>query len=195
VAPSRQLIGLNYAPCDFDQGNTGSVSFNYALPVGRGKRLLGGASGLANRVVGGWQIATVTTLKSGLPFIPTIGTDRANTGPGSQRPNVNGVPFVPKNLSCWFFVSANSSCKAIFPNATDVFSVPAQYTLGTGGRNILRGDNLKQVDVSVSKDIPITEATRLQFRAEFFNIANHATFLMRREPRWTGDRRARCRAP
>jgi hypothetical protein len=107
------------------------VSFNYALPVGRGKEWLAGASGLTNRVSGGWQIATVTTLKSGLPFTPTIGADRANTGAGGERPNVNGVPFVPKNLSCWFFVSANSTCKALYPNATDVFNVPTQYTLGT----------------------------------------------------------------
>jgi hypothetical protein len=48
--------------------------------------------------------------------------------------------------------------------------------LGTGGRNILRADNLKQVDFSILKDIPLTEPTRLQFRSEFFNIANHSTF-------------------
>jgi hypothetical protein len=175
-APSRQLIGLNYAPCDFDQANTGSVSFNHALPLGRGKRWLSGAGGLANRVIGGWQIAAVTTLKSGLPFTPTIGADRANTGAGGQRPNVSGKPFAPKNLSCWFYASANPTCKALFPSATDAFTVPAQYTIGTGGRNILRGDNLKQVDFSVLKDIAITEAARMQFRAEFFNIANHAVF-------------------
>jgi len=175
-APSRQLIGLNYGPCDFDQGNTGGASFNYPLPVGKGKKWLSGASGVADRVLGGWQIAAVTTLKSGLPFTPTISGDRANTGAGSQRPNVNGKPFVPKNLSCWFYTSANSTCKALFPNVTDAFTVPAQYTIGTGGRNILRGDNLEQVDFSVLKDIPITEAKRLQFRAEFFNIANHPVF-------------------
>ena len=131
---------------------------------------------MKNGVLGGWQIAAVTTLKSGLPFTPTVSGDRANTGTGSQRPNVNGKPFVPQNLSCWFYTSANSTCRALFPNATDVFTVSAQYTIGTGGRNILRSDNLTQVDFSVLKDIPITEATRMQFRAEFFNIANHAVF-------------------
>jgi hypothetical protein len=78
-APSMQLIGLNSGPCDFDQANTGSVSFNYALPMGRGKHWLAGATGLVDRVLGGWQIAAVTTLKSGLPYTPTIGTNRANT--------------------------------------------------------------------------------------------------------------------
>ena len=175
-APSRQLIGLNYGPCDFDQANTGSVSFSYELPVGKGRKWLSGASGAMDRLLGGWQIAAVTTFKSGLPFTPTVSGDRANTGAGGQRPNVNGAPFAPHNLSCWFYTSANPTCKALFPNSTDVFTVPAQYTIGTGGRNILRADNLIQVDFSVLKDIPLTESTRLQFRSEFFNIANHPVF-------------------
>jgi len=170
------LIGLNYGPCDFDQANTGSVSFNYALPIGKGKRFLGGAGPFTNRVVGGWQLAAVGTFKSGLPFTPTVGTDRANTGAGGQRPNVAGTPFVPQNLSCWFYTSANSLCKSLFPNAQDTFSVPALYTIGTGGRNILRADNLVQFDVSLLKDIPVTESKRFQFRAEFFNISNHPVF-------------------
>jgi len=175
-APARQLIGLNYAPCDFDQGNTSSLSFNYALPIGRGKKFLNGGSWLVNKALGGWQIAAVTTLKSGLPYTPTITGDRANTGAGGQRPNVIGTPFVPKNLSCWYYTSANSTCKALFPNATDAFAVQAQYTIGTGGRNILRADNLALLDFSLLKDIPVTESKRFQFRAEFFNIANHAVF-------------------
>ena len=81
-APSMALIGLNYAPCDFDQTNTSSVSFNYGMPVGRGKRFLNHLPGAADRVLGGWELAAVTTLKSGLPFTPTIGSDRANTGAG-----------------------------------------------------------------------------------------------------------------
>jgi hypothetical protein len=64
----------------------------------------------------------------------------------------------------------------LFPNQTDAFAVPAQYTIGTSGRNILRGDNLTQFDVSLLKDIVIKEEKRVQFRAEFFNIANHAQF-------------------
>jgi len=80
----------------------------------------------------------VTTLKSGLPYTPTISSDRANTGAGGQRPNVIGSPFVPQNINCWYYTSANSSCRSLFPNATDTFFVPAQYTIGTGGRNILR---------------------------------------------------------
>jgi hypothetical protein len=175
-APSRQLIGLNYAPCDFDQANTGSLSFNYAVPVGKGRKWLKGSSGVTEKILGGWQLATVATYKSGLPFTPLITGDRANTGTGSQRPNVIGTPLVPKNLSCWYYTSSNSTCKALFPSATDAFAVPAQYTIGNGGRNILRGDNLHQLDLSLSKDFQVRERAKLQFRAEFFNLGNHPVF-------------------
>jgi len=126
--------------------------------------------------LGGWELAAVTTLKSGLPFTPTIGSDRANTGAGGQRPNAIGPAYVPQTINCWFYTSANSSCKSQFPNATDNVFVPAQYTIGTSGRNILRADNLAQLDLSILKDVKVSESKRVQFRAEFFNILNHAVF-------------------
>jgi hypothetical protein len=173
--PAEALNGLNYAPCNQDQENTGSVSFNYGLPFGKGKHFLN-TPGVVNQILGGWQVASVVTLKSGLPFTPTISTDRANTGDGSERPNVIGKPFMPDNVNCWFFTSANSSCTALYPNQQSVFSVPALYTFGTGGRNILRGGDLTQVDFSLIKEFPLSEQKRLEFRAEFFNISNHPAF-------------------
>lgn len=173
---ATQLIGTNYAVCDFDQTHTGSISFNYALPFGRDKRFLSSGPGVVNQVFGGWNLAAVTTLKSGLPFTPVINGDRANTGVGSQRPLVTGTPFVPGNISCWFYTSSNTACKALYPNAADAFGMPAQFTYGNSGRNVLRGDNLMQVDVSLLKQFPISETKRVEFRAEFFNIGNHPVF-------------------
>ena len=171
---ATQLIGTNYAVCDFDQTHTGSLSFNYALPFGRGKRFLNTAPAFVQHVVGGWQLAAVTTLKSGLPFTPVITGDRANTGVGNQRPNVIGTPLVLQDVSCWFYTSSNSSCRALYPDGTDAFAVPAQYTYGNSGRNILRGDKLLQMDVSLVKEFLFSEMRRLQFRAEFFNMTNHS---------------------
>lgn len=175
--PGELLNGhLNYGPCDFDVENSGAISFNYALPLGPGHHFL--PSGLAGRLIGGWQLGAVTTLQSGLPFTPTIGTDRANIGVTGQRPEVIGTPFTTGNIACWFYTSSNSSCTALFPNGSNAFAVPTQYTIGNGGRNILRGDMLAQLDISVLKDFVITEAKRVQFRSEFFNITNHPTFAL-----------------
>jgi hypothetical protein len=105
-----------------------------------------------------------------------INGDRANTGVGGQRPNVIGVPIVPGTVACWFYTSSNPACQSIAPNTTDAFAVPAQYTYGNSGRNILRGDNLVQTDLTLMREFPISEARRLEFRAEFFNTFNHTVF-------------------
>jgi hypothetical protein len=78
--------------------------------------------------------------------------------------------------TCWFYTSANSSCVTEAPGAVNSFVLPTAFTYGNGGRNILRADALKQVDITVMKRFPITETKLFEFRAEMFNILNHPTF-------------------
>jgi hypothetical protein len=177
-APATQLIGANYSVCDFDQTNTATVSFNYALPIGKGRALMSGANPFVNAVFGGWQLAGVNTFKSGLPFTPTITNDPANTGVSGEHPSLVGTPFLPETVGCWFYISANTACTSAFPSAQNAFAVPALYTYGNAGRNILRADNLNQFDFTAMKEFPFTEIRRLQFRAEFFNLFNHPVFAI-----------------
>jgi hypothetical protein len=107
-----------------------------------------------------------------------VNGDIANTGVTGQRPLVLGTPTLLQNVSCWFYTSTNPACRALAPNATNAFVDPAQYTYGNSGRNILTAQRLIQVDVSLMKDFPFTEAKRLEFRSEFFNIANHPVFAI-----------------
>ncbi len=41
----------------------------------------------------------------------------------------------------------------------------------------MRGPGLQNVDLSLFKSIGLTETSKLQFRAEVFNVFNHANFL------------------
>jgi hypothetical protein len=170
------LYSSNRGPCDYDLPHTFAGSFDYLLPFGRGRDVFSNASGLVNQLVGGWEITGIATLRSGIPFTPTINGDVANTGVSSQRPQVVGSPTIVRQPSCWFYVSANPACVALDPTATNAFVTPAQYTYGNGGRNILRANGIKQVDFSVLKTFPVTESKQFQFRAEVFNILNHPTF-------------------
>ena len=121
--------------------------------------------------------AGILTLRSGLPFTPTVSGDTANTGVGNQRPDVIGAPLMVNNPACWFYTSSNSSCTSLASSGKDTFAVPpAQLRYGTGGRNILRADGLKQFDFTVMKTFPFTETRGLEFRAEMFNLFNHPTF-------------------
>jgi len=157
------FLKSNHAVCDYDSPNNLTVSSVYELPFGKGKKFLGNSGRLANGVLGGWQVAGGFMARTGLPFTPVISADNANTGIGSQRPNVVGDPSV-----------ANPSPTQWFNPAA--FATAAKYTYGNGGRNILRADGLVELDLTLEKNFAITETKRLQFRAEAFNISNTPTF-------------------
>jgi hypothetical protein len=176
AAPTALLIPVNKANCDFSIPHNFVASYSYALPFGRDRAFLKNMHAWEEGILGGWNIAGITTLQTGLPFTPTISVDEANTGVGSQRPNVVGTPTVLGNVSCWFYVAANSSCQGLGGSAA--FALPAQYTYGNSGRNILRGDGLVQFDFTVSKRFKFSESKSLEFRSEFFNIFNTPTFAL-----------------
>src|SRR6185369_3154117 len=157
------LLYRNYAVCDYDLPHNMAVSSVYELPFGKGRKFLSSAHPIVNGVLGGWEVAGILSARSGLPFTPTISGDRANTGVGGQRPNRIGDGTLDNpTVSHWF--------------DTDAFAMPAQYTYGNSGRNILRADNLVTVDMTLKKNFMFSEERRLEFRAEAFNIANHPTF-------------------
>ena len=58
------------------------------------------------------------------------------------------------------------------------FSLPAPGTFGNLQRDFLAGPGIVNLDYSVIKETVIKEQTRLQFRAEFFNLLNHANFAL-----------------
>jgi hypothetical protein len=174
---TQSFVGpRNTGVCDFNLTHNLSFSYVYALPVGHGRTFMHSIPRWSDAVIGGWDVSGIVTVHSGLPFTPTISTDQANTGVGSQRAQVVGRPTLLGNPSCWFYISANPACVALDPGAANAFVLPTQYTYGNGGRNILRADGLIQWDFTLMKRFVFREARALEFRGEFFNILNHPTF-------------------
>lgn len=146
---------------DIPQNLTASVG--YELPIGRGKRFLSNSNAVATGVLGGWQLQGIVVLRSGRPFTPTISRDVANTGIGGQRPNrIASGKLDNPTIAQWFDKSA--------------FVVPAAFTYGNSGANILREDRYKNLDLSLFKQFQISERMRFQFRAEAFNLTNTPSF-------------------
>jgi hypothetical protein len=140
-----------------------ALSAAWELPVGKGKALLN-RGGAVNAVFGGWQLATLVALRSGIPFTVVTSGGLTNAG-GADRPNRIGVGTLPSSqqtIDHWFDTSA--------------FLVQPQYTYGNAGRNILFGPVSHNMDLSLSKSFAITESKRLQFRAESFNFTNTPAF-------------------
>ncbi|MBZ5626966.1 MAG: carboxypeptidase-like regulatory domain-containing protein [Acidobacteriia bacterium] len=147
----------------FDIPQNLTASAGYELPVGKGKKLLASGNRFANGVLGGWQLQGIVVLRSGRPFTPTISRDVANTGIGGQRPiRLGSGQLSNPTISQWFDKTA--------------FAVPAAYTWGNSGADILREDRFKNLDLSLFKQFRINERCQVQFRAEAFNLTNSPSF-------------------
>jgi hypothetical protein len=158
---------LEYGNADFDVRHRFVFSYEYDLPFGKERSFGRDASGWLNKVIGDWQIAGITTASTGNWFTPTdIATDLSNSDGGgtvfgAARPNVvgnpNGKPCLPGTLfnTCAFATNTTLG------------------TFGNASRNIIRGPGFQNWDISFIKAIPVSEAMRFEFRAEFFNAFNH----------------------
>ncbi len=138
-------------------------SYGYEFPFGKGKRLL--QSGVGAAVLGNWKIQGLTTFATGNPMTVVVASSNLNNGGGTQRPNRTcdgNLPSDRRSVNRWF----DTSC----------FSIPALYTYGTAGRDIIVGPGVNSSDASLIKEIRSTERIRLQFRAEGFNIMNTPQF-------------------
>ena len=118
--------------------------------------------------VGGWQNNGILSLYSGLPFTVVSGVDNSLSGIGQDHANQIGNPAVAGSRSEQAMLTQYFN--------TNAFTTNAIGTFGDTGRNILRGPTTRNLDWSLFKNIPIKETRSLQFRAELFNVFNHANF-------------------
>jgi hypothetical protein len=151
---------------DFDNRHRWVTSFDYELPIGKGKNFLN-QGGVVDKIVGGWHIGGIVTFRSGFPFSPAIGFDPSNTGTqGLLRSNQTGSGHLSNpSPNLWFNIND-------FP----VPDCPTTGCFGNARKNVLTGPGEKGADLSARKYFSLTEQVRLEFRAEFFNAFNHAVF-------------------
>jgi hypothetical protein len=195
--------GIDYQNCDYNIYDVVHFSGGYMLPFGAGSHFLSHATGVLNQIVGGWQTVWNLTLEGGQPFTISCPTNTNNTltGASCSAMIVPGIdPYgkgAPDNyLNANYFVqpcpapgfSQPSKCVPIpgIPSLTAPASNPAQPLACTplsacrgllGGADAqVNGPGISRLDLSAFKNFRINERTRLEFRAEFFNIANHPTF-------------------
>ena len=140
------------------------------LPVGRGKRYLGGASGALNEIVGGWSADGLFTYNTGFPLPLTSSGSTCVGGSGLQRPNA--VAGVSPNLSG----RLESRLGEYFNTAA--YAIPATCTFGDASRTTptVRGPSLWNDNLAVAKMFPVKESVSIMFRAEAFNFLNTPYF-------------------
>ncbi|MDZ4802490.1 MAG: TonB-dependent receptor [Bryobacteraceae bacterium] len=160
-------IRAERGPADFDIRQRLVMSWTYELPFGRGRSFGNGTSGWQDQIIGGWNINGIQSFMTGFRFTPSSAQNTLGSGAGGQRPDRIGAGNLPtdqRTILRWFDTSA--------------FTTPRLYTFGNAGRGILEGPGTKVVDLSVFKRFRIgkSEVRQLEYRAEFFNIANTPQF-------------------
>ena len=135
-------------PSDFDARHRFVLSSIYELPFKK------------NRLVSGWQLGVIVQSQSGNPFSVVTTNSTVNGVANTLRPDVHGPVTVFGKVEQWF--------------DTSLFTAVPRF--GNVGRNVIIGPRFDNTDVSIIKNTYIKEGLRVQFRAEVFDVFNHANF-------------------
>jgi hypothetical protein len=160
---NSRCLKCDYGYSAFNTPHRFVTSTLYELPFGRGRQFMN-QGGIADYVIGGWQVGSIITWQNGRPLNTQPGFDAPNTGGyGEIRLVATGQdPYLSKDLRSanqWLNIGA--------------FTTPQPGGFGNVQRNRLIGPNMFQWDFSAHKNFRIIEGHNLQFRYEAFNFPNH----------------------
>ena len=169
-----------------DRTHRGVFSYIYEFPFMKEQR------GFVGRLLGGFQIAGVTSFESGTPYTVFNGFDSDGIGGGNERPSYNpagqagvrAVPVTNATGAITGYVNPDNNNAPIDP-LTARYIVNPTYSpalansiarFGNAPRSSERSDGINNWNVNIQKNTRIGESTRIEARAEFFNIFNHPQF-------------------
>jgi hypothetical protein len=158
---------LDWGRATTDVQHVASINGTYELPFGNGKVFFNNLHGWREKLASGWTLSGIGSLQTGFPFTPQLGFNPSNNGDTRNpvRPSWNPAFTGP--------VILGAPNQYFNPNA---FIVPVAGTYGNVGRDTLTGPGLAEFDFSILKSTRVSERVNMQFRAEIFNILNHANF-------------------
>lgn len=182
---------LNYGPSPFDRRHVFNAYWTYDLPFGKGRRFLGN-NAVLDRVVGNWTIGGRETIASGHPLLLNGGRNTVNNL--TQAGVVFGNGFTPEQLQkALSKVAGGFSSTALISDIAKIATITQTATASTSQVNsslfapastpgqyaafvYLRNNNLYTMDMSVNKEVRITERWRLTMRLVALNFLNHPFF-------------------
>jgi len=159
----------------WDARNILKFNYVYELPFGPGKALMN--SGIASRLLGGWQLGGILTLKDGSPFTWEVQTSAAlaNMSYAYRTPiALPGNPTTGKIVGFPNQMCSGVPCQRYIDPAS--LGMPTNLQLGNLGANTGITQGIATWDASLQKNFPLTERMGLQFRAEGFNLLNRTHF-------------------
>jgi len=136
----------------------------YELPFGKGRQFAADVPGVVNQIIGGWQINYDVTYQSGW-MVDHPNAPQARSGsPKLENPTRTQV----FNTSLWMDAATG---RPVAPPNLSYESRTFPFLFSN-----IRRPGYQNWDASLSKNFPIKEDLRLQFRFEMVNMMNHPWF-------------------
>lgn len=157
-------LKAEHGPSLLDARHRFVFSGTYEIPAPR----------FARPILGGWQINTIANLSSGTPF--TV-YDSSNVSLQGSAPEISGFYSARPDAASDANAGPHTADQWVSRSAFSRLDPTKQAgQFGNLGRNTVRGPGIADLDASLLKTVTLAERLRLQFRAECFNVANHANF-------------------
>lgn len=175
----------DYGRCTIDVSQYFKAFGVYNLPFGRGKLIGSNVNKAVDAVIGGWTIAADTSEHSGFGITPFAGAymgdqnpNSASTLTGSYEPRPNCVPSVPGGQPMQTVQIGGSIGRTnLNPAAvSEVANVSAGGTFGNCQTGAFRGPSLKTADLTLTKQVNVTDRFNVAFSAQFINLTNTPIF-------------------
>ena len=158
-----------YGNSSQDQRQVFSSSMLYVLPFGRGQRYGANASRLMDMLIGGWQSSLIAMVQTGTPV--DLSTGEAQ--PGNRPDRVGSIKYNKSISGTWFDTSSFSSAIPTVATANGT-----TYTrLGTLARNQVFGPGYRVVNLSMQKNVHLTDKYTMELHGDAFNLLNTAEFV------------------
>src|SRR5271170_2207556 len=170
--PNWQRLDRGLSQINLNNSFIGSVI--YDLPFGRGKQFGSDWNNVTNTLLGNWQLTVIERISSGFPD-PLIDTTNQSGAAFSNGGNDNNWNRPDRAPGCYAPSASHTKLQQINPTC---FVAPPPGQLGNAGRVPAVGPDFVNTDFSVIKQFALPREMGLNFRAEFFNLFNHAQFGM-----------------
>jgi hypothetical protein len=153
----------------FDLRHNFVASFHYEVPKVKS------ADHLLRQIEGGWAVAGIARFTTGLPVTLLNNNDTSLLGTIPNGINNDGVD-TPEWSGNSLHINTNPRNGAAVFDARQ-FSLPALGAMGNARRRFFSGPGMENLDATVSREFPLREGRAFEFRAEAFNVFNHAQFF------------------
>ena len=171
--PLPNWQNLDWGLSQIDLANNFTASILYDLPFGHGKKFGNDWSGVTNTVLGNWQVTLIERITSGFA-VPLI--DSNNQSGVFFNNGGNGNNFTRPDQVAGCDTTAGSHSALVYINPSCFVAAPVGQ-LGDANRVPVTGPGFVNTDFSIIKQFALPrEGMGLNFRAEFFNLFNHAQF-------------------